>query len=176
MFPASFGAWDNVKAIGAFVIVLPPNEIDSGGVEVGVIGVNGVGIADCDGRSTVAVDVCDWLNDKLPLASDTAHLTANFVPRLSNSMSVASLASIVVCWLKLLVRCVASIDVAIADVVPKDNPPDDMIAVCSGETIGPGVTGDANVSVPSTTRRVPSGGAGTAKPFLAKRRQGYFKH
>lgn len=167
--PVSLGACEMVNAIGALHIVLPANEIDRGGVEVGVIDVSGVDMADCVGNSTVAVCDGDWLNVKFPLESDTAHFTATCVPRFSNSIRVASFASIAARWLKLLGTCtVVAMAVVIADerfvVFAVGIQPDVTIAVCICAPMLTCGVGMVKFSI-SVRRRTPSGGAGTTNPF-----------
>lgn len=130
-------------------------------------------MVDCVDISTVAVCEGDWLNVKWPLASDTAHLTATFVPRFNSSIRVTSFASIAVCWhiLILFGNCTAVAIVVIGDemlvVFAVCMRPVVIFTVCNGPPMVTGVSGNAKLST-SVRRRVHNGRTGTAKPFWNK--------
>lgn len=86
LVPFAFDAM--VKANGVFFIVLPSaNEMDSGGVVVGVTGVDTV-----DGSRTAVAGDADvlYVGGVLFALIVEPHLSSTFVPRFSSSINVAS--------------------------------------------------------------------------------------
>lgn len=85
-----FAFCEIVRASGVLLAELFDNEMASG-VDVGVTGDD---TETFDGNKTVVACVVFGLKVSVPpLASAELHLTATFVPRFSNSMSVASFVS-----------------------------------------------------------------------------------